>query len=127
MLHLRQSVRDYIHTEDEGGRPFLQGKETVESPVTGLKSVTGSWIIGDPPTEPSCMGMVPPVVIRATFFRGLTDVLVLLPKYDGVSVMPSQGLQGGGTTSVSNLRIHCVHHHVQDNIVIMEELNSPQL
>ena len=74
------------------------------------------------------MGMVPPVVIRATFFRGLTDVLVLLPKYGVVSVIPSQGLQGGGdTTSVSNLHIHCVHHHVQDNIVILEESNRPQL
>ena len=57
-----------------------------------------------------------PVADRPTYVMGLVST------YDGVSGMPSQGIQGeGGGASCANLWIHFIHHHTRYTIVILEE------
>ena len=54
--------------------------------------------------------------------RGMTDVLSILPKDDGVSGMTNKGLQRRDK-SRSNIKIRFLHRHMQDTIIIMEEEN----
>ena len=48
----------------------------------------------------------------------------LLTTDDEDSGVPGRGLQGGAM-SRDNLRVHFVHRHVRDTIVILEEGNCP--
>ena len=99
--------------EDDQYRTVLLGAAVGEESVNGARD----QVPRDPPINPAQHWEDRSVVegyVGGPFLPGL------LPKDGGGDCMPSLGLRGRVAMDITNLRIHFIHCHVWDMLVILD-------
>ena len=94
----------------------------VEESFLVLQIGSGVWVPGDPLLDPVWRQEDCTVKGGDRIFPFLP---VLFPEYGGDDVMTGPRLQEGSTNR-TNLRIHFVHCHMQDMLVILDQGNRSQ-
>ena len=129
IFHGRPKLGVGVRASDEGRRPVIPCLPKVEGPMPGFLRVPGSQVTGGALPVPEKGWPGGGGQGDNTTTPAYTQLYqVSFPKTVGLVECPSKGCRGRGTIQ-DNLRIHFVHRHVRDKIVILEEGNHlhPQL
>ena len=118
LSHVRENVVVCLHVEDDQCQTVLLGAAIGEESVNGARD----QVPRDPPINPAQHWEDRSVVggsVRGPVLPGL------LPNDGGGDCMPSPGLWGRVAMEITNLRIHFIHCHVRDMLVILERGTGP--
>ena len=120
---VRQPDHGGVQAENNEGREFISGKTARESGVRGVWGGNSGWIHVESLDDSTREGRTTAAPLGPPDDWGAQDIQDDFPKGEQTAV-PGGGMPGVSETRAA-MRVHFVHRHVHDTVVILEEGNLP--